>query len=448
MDAESRLDHRGTSAGRPRLKALVGLLVVPVVVYFWFIWKDGVSVPYQDDWALVPLVRLLNHGHLSLAALWTQHLQNRVLFPNLLMLGVLQLTHFNTKVEMFVGAGLLTLGLLALLGAQSRVSSRPLALMVPVGFVGLSLIQYLTTLHGYAVSLYLIVAAVMLALFCLLRSESPSGRAWALAAVLLGLVASYSSLQGMAVWPAGLLLLVVRGRSPRAAVLWSATGVGALAIYLLGLHLGGDGQGAVAAVTHPQTSLEYLLLLAGAVVPSLPRLGLDLPWLMALGSVIWVLAAGVVVAALRSRGRGQALAVPAYLIAMVAAVDIAIVLGRSGLGLGFALNSRYTVFNVWLLAAAYLGWAEIALSRRRWTTAALAVVVCGVCLLQVAGSLHRGLVAGGQLRDQHRQEKLLLLHYQSATRAEIYRYAVQNPAVFVPEARYLKRHDLSVFGSP
>jgi hypothetical protein len=419
---------------------------VPVVVYFWFIWEYGVSVPYQDDWALVPLVRLLNQGHLSLAAVWAQHLQNRVLFPNLLMLAVLKLTHFNTKVEMFVGAGLLTLGLLALLAAQGRVSGRPLALMVPVGFVGFSLIQYVTTLHGYAISLYLIVAAVMLALLCLLRSESSASRSWLTASVLLGLVASYSSLQGMAVWPAGLLLLVVRGRSPRTAVLWSAVGVGALAVYLSGLHLGGDGHGAIAAITHPQTSLGYLLLLAGAVVPAVPRLGLDLPWLMALGGVIWLLAAGIVVVALRSRGRSQALAVPAFLIALVAAIDIAIVLGRSDLGLGFALDSRYTVFNVWLLAAVYLGWAEIAVSRRRLATTAVAAIVCGVCLIQVVGSLHRGIVAGGQLRDQHRQEVALLLHYPSATRAEIYRYAVQDPAIFVPDTRYLKQQDLSVFG--
>jgi hypothetical protein len=447
IDPLRRLEPHAVRPGRPWLSGLLVLMALPPIIYFWFIWEYGVSVPYQDDWALVPLLRLLDQGHLTLVQLWAQHLQNRVLFPNLLMLGLLKLTHFNTKVEMFFGAALLVVALLALLAAQRRASSRPLALMIPVAFVGFSLIQYVTALHGYAVSLYLIVAAVALVLLCLLRSEPPGARLWLSAAVLLGLVASYSSLQGMAVWPAGATLLVVRGRRPQLALIWSLLGAGALALYLVGLHLGGDGRGAVDAVTHPASSAEFLLLLAGAVVPSLPRLGLGLPWLMALGGLIWLLAAAVVWFALRQRGRTQELAVPAYLVVLVAAIDLAIVMGRADLGLGFALDSRYTVFDVWLLAAVYLGWTEIAMRRRRWSTAAVAAIVCGICLVQVVGSFHRGVAAGAQLRSQHHQEVALVLHYRSATKSEIHQYAVQDPALFVPDARYLARHHLSVFGS-
>lgn len=424
---------------------LLTLLAVPPAVYLWFIWEYGVSVPYQDDWALVPLLRALDQGHLTLGALWAQHLQNRVLFPNLLMLGLVRATHFDTKVEMFVGAGLLCLGFLALWAAHRTLSSLPPVLMVQVAFVGFSLIQYVTALHGYAISLYLIVAAVMGALLCLVRSESSRSPAWRVGAVLLALVASYSSLQGMAVWPAGLLLLVVRGRSPRLPIIWSLMGLAALVLYLAGLHLGTDGHGAVTAITHPDTSLRFLLLLAGAVVPSLPRVGLGLSWLTAVGAVIWLLALGVVLVALRHRGVSQGLAAPAYLIALVAAIDLAIVLGRANLGVGFALDSRYTVFNVWLLAAVYLGWVEIFRRHRRPAVTLVAALACGICLVQVVGSLHAGVAAGSRLRSQHQEEVALILHYRSATKPEIYRYAIQDPAVFVPDARYLADHHLSVF---
>ncbi|MHB1502177.1 MAG: hypothetical protein ACYCYK_13755 [Candidatus Dormibacteria bacterium] len=432
------------TAARSRVRARLGLLALPVALYLGFIWNYGVSVPYQDDWSLVPLLRLLNQGHLTFAALWAQHLQNRVLVPNVLMLALLKLTSFNTKVEMFCGAGLLLLGFLALALAQGRISSRPLELLIPVAFLVFSLIQYVTALHGYAVSLYLIVAAFMLALLCLLRSES-SGPGWLVAAMLLGLVASYSSLQGVAIWPAGLVLLVARGRQPRVGLLWVTVGMAALVLYLVGLQMGHDGHGVAVALTHPGLSMAYFLLLAGAVVPTVPRLGLNLNWLVALGAILWLLATVVVVKSLRARGRQQALALPAAVIAMVAAIDLAIVMGRAVLGLGFALDSRYTVFNVWLLAAVFLGWAEIFLSHRRWRHALALAAVGAICLVQVAGSLHSGIAAGSDLRTQHHQEVALLLHYRSASTAAIRQYAIQDPAVFVPRAEYLQAHGLSIF---
>lgn len=425
-------------------RAAPAVLLVPAGVYLWFVLRFGVNVPYQDDWVMVPLVHSVRTGSLTLSGLWAQHLQNRVLFPNLAMLAILVPTGFDTRWEMLASVGLLVLGFVLFAIAHHRITRRSWAVLVPAAFVCFSLIQYLTALHGYALSLYLIVATASGALLALVASARRPG-IWLGVAVVLALVASYSSLQGMAVWPAGLTLLAARGRAPRIAAVWIAMGLTAGAVYLVGFHLGSDGHSAAWAVQHPAPALQFLVLLPAAVIPEASRLGIGIPALTAVGVVIWGLALWLLGVCMGRRGSDQPLAVAAGMIAMVLAIDILIALGRARLGIGFALAPRYTVFNVWLLAATYLGVVELYFRRRSVATQlALAVVVLSV-LAQIGGSLHSGLQAGPQFHTARVTEIALVRHYQDARPAEVYQYALQDTSAFQPLAAILERDHLSVF---
>jgi hypothetical protein len=45
-------------------------ILLPLAVYLRFIERLGVSVPDQDDWSLVPVVRSLHNGGPTSAAPW------------------------------------------------------------------------------------------------------------------------------------------------------------------------------------------------------------------------------------------------------------------------------------------------------------------------------------------------------------------------------------------
>lgn len=418
--------------------------MLPAGLYLWFVLHFGVNVPYQDDWVMVPLVHSVRTGGLTLSALWAQHLQNRVLFPNLAMLTILVPTGFDTRWEMLASVGLLLLGFVLFAIGHRHLTRRSWALLVPAAFVCFSLIQYLTALHGYALSLYLIVATSSGALLALVASERHPGL-WLGVAAVLALVASYSSLQGMAIWPAGLTLMVARGRSPRIAAVWIGMGLAAAAVYLVGFHFGSDGHSAAWALQHPASALRFLVLLPAAVIPEASRLGIGIPALTAVGIVIWGLALWLLGVSMARRGGDQPLAVVAGLIAMVLAIDILIALGRARLGVGFALAPRYTVFNVWLLAATYLGVLELHFRRRSVSTRLALAVVVLTLLAQIGGSLHSGLQAGSQFHTARVTEIALVRHYQDARSAEVYQYALQDTSAFQPLAALLERDHLSVF---
>lgn len=421
-------------------------LILPPALYIAFVVHYGVSVPYQDDWSLVPLLADLHHGVLTLGSLWAQHLQNHVFFPNLLMVGLLAVSHFNTRLEMWVGAAFLVAAFLLFAWGQTRLSGRAWGWMLPAAFLCFSLIQYHTALHGYAISLYLIALAALAAMAALVRSESPGTAVWVVLAGLGAIVASYSSLQGMAVWPAGMVLLSARGRRPQLVLGWALAGAATAAVYLVGFRFGAGGSAAGWALHHPITSLGYFVLLAAGVVPQSHQLHVGEVALTAIGALVWVLGAVVILRALRSRGRGQAAALSAALIAMVAAIDLLTTLGRAQTGLGLALAPRYTVFNLWLWAAVYLGLLEPLLGtrRRRWRLG-IGTVLALLWLLQVGGSVHGGLQLGRELRSQHLTEINLVLHYRTAAPAQIYRYALQDTRAFKPLARELAILHLSVF---
>ncbi len=111
------------------------VLGLVAIAYLGFVYYFGVNVPFQDEWAVVILYRSTVHGRLSLAQLWTQHNENRMLFPNLLMLGLDHLSHFDTKVEMYASVLMLIVAVTLIAVLYRRTTSSSPIWFVPAGLV-------------------------------------------------------------------------------------------------------------------------------------------------------------------------------------------------------------------------------------------------------------------------------------------------------------------------
>ena len=156
------------------------------------------------------LVHAAQTGHLSFGLLWAQHNENRMAVPYLAMLAVALPTHYDTKVVMLVDAVLFiaTFGLwLALVSSfcQRRVT---LPMVVVCGVVWFSLADWQNALWGFQLAWYLILGALM-AMLLLLLNRSPDRAEFTrlVGAVAVAAVASYSSAEGLLLWPVGLVCL-------------------------------------------------------------------------------------------------------------------------------------------------------------------------------------------------------------------------------------------------
>ena len=175
---------------------------------------------WQDQWDDVPVIRQSFVHFPDWSSLWAQHVDNRILFPNLVVdrtgpHGALQ--HHGGGVRQRSHA--VRLDRPVHLVPQTAVTAHAVALLCPVAFLTLTLAQWQNTIWGFQMAWYLVVLA--LARDDRPHSIGPSLR-WAIfvVAIVAAVVGSYSSLQGLLIWPVGLVLLYHRRRSLQAMIVW------------------------------------------------------------------------------------------------------------------------------------------------------------------------------------------------------------------------------------
>ena len=425
--------------------AALGLLAAPPVMLLYLIWLDGVNVPYTDDWHLAGLLQALARGKLTFGALWAQHLENRMFFSNLVMIAIAGATRFDTKVAMYASWVVLTLSFWIIAIVWRRTTGFGWAWLLPPAALVFSLLQYRPILHGFDLSIFLV-------LLCL------SGVAWLLAtadgrgrfalAIVVGLVGTYCAVQGLALWPAGLVMLVVLGQSARRVGLWVGAGVIAAALYLFDFTTTGTGADFGWMAGHPLNALRFLLELTGATVPLTSRLGIGGSAIQVLGGLLVVVAAVLVTIGIRHRSRHKDMALPLTLIAFALAVNLLATSGRSQFGPGYALEPRYDIFSLWLLAGIWLGLAALRSSGpARSMTWALAMTA-GLVVVQMVLSLHSGLSSGHELRLERTRAVALVANFRGAPAADVEVYVYGDVGAFRARAEFLWRDHLSVFADP
>jgi Bacterial Ig domain len=388
---------------RPALTVL--LFALPVALYLWLISADGVDMLRADQWFDVDLIQSSLTGHLSLSMLWAQHGDNRIFFQNLVTLLLGHVVHYNVTVEEFISAALL-IGATALLIVthRRRAPKIPWIAYVPVAIVLLSVAQSGDTLFGFQVGWYLIMAALSVALFLLDRPVLT--RVAFCLAVAAGVVASFSSLQGLFVWPVGLALLLQRSRTRWYVLSWIASAAATTALYFFNWNTQESG-GVSYGLRHPAETLRFFFFAIGDVVgvqvPNSPH-GLQYATLVLgvviVGAALWLLVKfGFRVDESSSRPIGVALIWFGLLFAA------AIAAGRSSFGLSDAGTTRYVTFDLLILVGSYLVVLERSPQNEsdsvhplRWLSGATVVVAVLVGIQVVVGTAN-GVANGGDYRN-------------------------------------------------
>ncbi len=421
------------------------LVAVPIALYAWYVWAYGVNTVFWDQWHVVRLLQLQGGGRLGWTALWAQHNQNRMLFPNLVMIGLAGITRFDTRVEMAASVICLVVAYLALARLFLRHGPGSRWALVPMAWLLFTLVQDLSALQGFQIAWYMILLAFLLALLALERAERSPG--WVAVAVLAAVVASYSSLQGLLVWPAGLAYVLGRGVRGGVRTAWIGAALLTTAGYGWGInpqHTGGPAVGF--ALHHPLGAATYLLTLLGAIVP-LPT------WGTLCGGALLALAAIVVADWLATGGiHGPRRAPMALIIFGVGFAALATV-GRAGFGPTQAHASRYTTYTVLVLIGVL--WGVVlrlrrpgGLRRRAAWFAVPALATAALVVLQVATATPYGLRAGPVAQRARLFDADLVVNYRSAPPVLLRQVVFPVGWQFRRRVPFLARHRLSVFAGP
>lgn len=400
-----------------RIKALglAAAMIITPALYLAFVIHYSVNVPAQDDWTVVPLIHAALHGQLTFGALWKLHDENRMLFPNLVFVGLGVLSRDDINVLTGVSAAIFVVTFFIFLVLFRSYRGRPLTPLVVLvlGVVWFSLEAWYNALWGFQLAWYLILFCLMGLLYLLLERTSRLAYVSGVAAAVIG---SFSFLWGLVLWPVGALCIAwMLPGGPRLWVrsrrlfLWVAamvcTTVAALWGYNfkpLGCLVGGkfefycSGSTLTFALHHPVQMAEYVLLELGNVIPNSNERTI---WLTGvLGAVMFILAVAVVTVSARSRHHAHN-CLPAALIVFGLLFDLLTAIARvqflTGGSTGGATTSTYTMPNLLiLLAFITYAWDHFELGRMRRPSTRMAVGLGATSFLvaQLAVSTHTGIV--------------------------------------------------------
>jgi len=436
--------HGKTSEEALSDRRFLGVSAAFAIAVLVYIAVYGVNVPYWDDWEFVSLLKAYDAGDHWVAQLYAQHNEHRFLFPKLILLVLAKLTGWNLKAEMFAGWLISCAGfyIVWLLMKRSGVSRGLYMLLVP--FIYFNVGQWENILWGWQVTLYMMLFFVLATIYML--SDVTDKPANMLYAVLAGGAASFSFINGLLVWPVGLIqILLTPGawtKRLRYCVIWMGSGAAVWALYFRGYVRPAQHPDVFTFLHEPVTMALYFFANAGSM------LGMRTVQLaVAAGAVLFC--AFFLFVYLHYAGGGMARIVPWISIGLFSmASSSAIAVGRLGFGLRQALEPRYTTITLLLvISVLVLGSSALANGYVDWRGGAMRYVsfACITALiLGVAGYYAYGVLWGYKAYRTRTTGVQYLLSYKSAP-DEGLMIIYPFPDILRERAEYIKQHRLSVF---
>jgi hypothetical protein len=209
----------------PRRAVLAAALLcaIAALLTLAFILINGVNVPFADEWWYGGLVKSVGSGHATFNIFWSPNNEHRMLIPRLEFSTLAVLTHWNSKLMMIVG-WLAAVGTMLFVFSQFKKIYSPAHPTLWTASVGVSaaalfsLVQLENWLWAFQFAFFFIQFAVVAGVILLCRSHLAL---WLrlLAVVALGSTASFSSAQGLLIWPTLMLSLSLTNDSLRKKVI-------------------------------------------------------------------------------------------------------------------------------------------------------------------------------------------------------------------------------------
>ncbi len=347
----------------------------PIAVYFWVIYRYSVNVVLADQLNELPVIKA-SYSHFPWEALWTEYQNNRMFFPRLIAVVLAHTVDFNIQVEEYLSAIMLlaTVGLI-IVAHRTRASRTPWLYYCPVVLLAFSLVQAEDTLWGFQVAWYLILLSLAIALTLLDRPQL----SWVIfaGATGAGIIGSYSTVHGLLIWPAGIVLLYHRRRPWPFYVAWIMAAAITTAVYF---HNGRALPYQGYARHHLWASIRFFVYALGSIVgqPSADHVHAD-PLVMAFGVLILLLAIVTLVAYGFRKNETSASPIGLALIVFGLLFAAALTEGRAIWGYPVAASSTYTMCDLLVPIGIYLALlgrptlqlvkSDVGIRCARWTVA-------------------------------------------------------------------------------
>jgi hypothetical protein len=224
------------------------LISLPALICLAFIYKLHFPVLVADDWRMVELAEDIDAGNISFDLFWRQHNEHRILFPRLIYLAIAYVSGFDNLYIVIPIFLLLCLYFLVVtayikdISQESMISARNFPVALILGFLVFSLIQRENLHWGFQIGFVMCLVFSVMSLYFLflyirtIEMNSEPRHLHAILSVLFGIIASFSSLQGLVVWLAGsvsMFFYIKRPLHSKYYLFWNIIGICTIVVYFI-----------------------------------------------------------------------------------------------------------------------------------------------------------------------------------------------------------------------
>jgi hypothetical protein len=420
----------------------VFLMALPPFLVLIYIRLFGVNVVFWDQWDFVPLIEKMYTGSLNLNDLFTQHNEHRIFFPRIIMLILAYLTHYNNIAEMFFSWVLSLVTMLLIFRmylVDSGNSTHTMVKFIPIAWLLFSFNQWENILWGWQIQIYLCVLGFVASIYMLEKTTKIDKNFFL--AVISASVASFSFINGLIVWPLGLVHLFLTGKvREKISLLWVLTGVLVSGIYLYNWTKPSNHPSLFYIIKNPIISLKYFFVTVGS------PLSFGGMWAFETGILIFTLILFTFVIIVKKHIIVEnAKWVSFILFSLFSSLSLTI--GRAGFGVEQGLSSRYVTITSLSIIGTYLICSNF-YSRFVNGKYKKSTILYGIMLLFLFAGIIVGYIEGIAVGEKELAGKELaksnLINYNLKSDEDL-KVLYPNPEIVRDRAKILEKYSLNVF---
>ena len=418
------------------------LLALPPILGLIYIKFFGVNAVFWDQWELVPLIEKMYTGSLNLSDLFSQHNEHRIFFPRIIMLILAYMTHYNNIAEMCF-SWILSLATMLLIFRMylldSGNSTRTLVKFIPVAWLLFSFRQYENILWGWQIQIYLCILGFVASIYMLEKVDKVDINI--LLAAFFGVISSFSFINGLLVWPIGLVYLFLAKKiKGKFSLVWAVTGVLVCGIYFYNWIKPPYHPSLFFMLKNPFISMTYFFVNIGSPLSSEKYSafgnGVLLSTLM-LFTFIIIINKQIIIKNIKW--------VSFILFSLFSSLSLTV--GRSGFGIEQALSSRYVTIISLGIIGIYLIFSDLHSRFENGIYKKYSIlygIILSLILVGIIVGYEGNIVVGEQTHDSRELTKSNLINYKSKSDDDL-RLLYPSPDILRDRAKILEKYNLNVF---
>ena len=415
------------------------IYLLAAIIAVVHIHTSSCNVVFADMWGFIPIVGRFLAGKGTWSDLWIAHNENRDVILTAILIASAKIDHLNVENIKYLSVVFNALLFTVLLRFYVRHRTMPVSYIfvafVPVALMVFSISQW----ENFIMAINVVFCLAVLLIISTTVVVENNGRYVLLWAIVLSILATISSAEGLVVWPLVAIQWGLRREWHRITA-YVAVGLIIIMLYLRDLH---QSSGTSYVIHHLVASLHFFVVVLGNSVIGFfnnrPVMGLDaVVGILFLLAGIWTV--GQYIGDKAPKTQPQRLAVVLTLFGLGSAAFIT--MGRVPMGMSMAAASRYSTLTLGVAIGPYLYFLHRTYSRDRvWVGVILGIIMVGF-MAGTVEEMHMGIYRLAYF--QRLQHTAVFGPYSSSALKPF----LWNPAVIRQAIPILKHYHLNVFWHP